>query len=166
LLFGPSRNDARSNCDIVLDLTGGPAFFPAADLRDGYLRADPGNRAAILQAILKARDLIGTFEKPRYINFDATLCAHSRSQRVGCTRCLNLCPTAAITPAGDHVTIDASICAGCWQCAAACPTGAASYALPPEDMLMRKLRTMLIAYTKPAEDRLSCWCTIIPMADR
>ena len=146
LVFGPSRNDARSNCDIVLDLTGGPAFFPAADLRDGYLRADPGSRAAILQAILKARDLIGTFEKPRYITFDATLCTHSRSQHVGCTRCLNLCPTAAITPAGDHVTIDASICAGCGQCAAACPTGAASYALPPEDALMRKLRAMLIAY--------------------
>jgi Fe-S-cluster-containing hydrogenase component 2 len=145
LVFGPSRNDARSNCDIVLDLTGGPAFFPAADLRDGYLRADPGSRAAILQAILKARDLIGTFEKPGYITFDATLCAHSRSRRVGCTRCLDLCPTAAITPAGDHVTVDASICAGCGQCAAACPTGAVSYALPPEDVLMRKLRAMLIA---------------------
>jgi hypothetical protein len=80
LLFGPSRNDARSSCDIILDLTGGTAFFPAADLRDGYLRADPGNPAAMLQAVLGARDLIGTFEKPRYIAFDATLCAHSRSR--------------------------------------------------------------------------------------
>jgi ferredoxin len=146
LVFGPSRNNARSSCDIILDLTGGPAFFPAADLRDGYLRADPGNPAAMLQAVLKARDLIGTFEKPRYVTFDAALCAHSRSQVVGCTRCLDLCPTAAITPAGDHVAIDANICAGCGQCAAACPTGAASYALPPEDALMRKLRAMLIAY--------------------
>src|SRR6202000_2082463 len=32
------------------------------------------------------------------------------------------------------------------QCAAACPTGAASYALPAEDALMRKLRAMLMAY--------------------
>jgi len=146
LAFGPSRNNARSNCDIILDLTGGTAFFPAADLRDGYLRADPGNPAATLQAVLKARDLTGTFEKPRYVAYDATLCAHSRSQVVGCTRCLDLCPTAAITPAGDHVTIDANVCAGCGQCAAACPTGAASYALPSEDVLMRKLRAMLIAY--------------------
>ena len=146
LAFGPSRNNARSNCDIILDLTGGTAFFPAADLRDGYLRADPGNPAAMLQAVLKARDLTGTFEKPRYVAYDATLCAHSRSQVVGCTRCLDLCPTAAITPAGDHVTIDANVCAGCGQCAAACPTGAASYALPSEDVLMRKLRAMLIAY--------------------
>jgi Fe-S-cluster-containing hydrogenase component 2 len=115
-------------------------------LRDGYLRANPGNPAAMLQAVLGARDLIGTFEKPRYIAFDATLCAHSRSEVVGCTRCLGLCPTNAITPAGDHVTIDANICAGCGQCASACPTGAASYALPPEDALMRRLRAMLIAY--------------------
>src|SRR5262249_57119077 len=36
--------------------------------------------------------------------------------------------------------------AGCGQCAAVCPTGAASYALPPADMLMRKLRAMLRAH--------------------
>jgi ferredoxin len=153
LLFGPSRNDARSSCDIILDLTGGTALFPAADLRDGYLRADPGNPAAVLKAVLRARDLSGSVEKPHYSAFDATRCAHSRSQVVGCTRCLDLCPTAAITPAGDHVTIDANVCAGCGQCAAACPTGAASYALPSEDVLMRKLRAMLMAYREAGGER-------------
>jgi ferredoxin len=146
LVFGPSRNNTRSSCDIILDLTGGAAFFPAADLRDGYLRADPSHPAAVLQAVLKARDFVGTFEKPRYVAFEAARCAHSRSQVTGCTRCLALCPTGAIAPAGDHVTIDANICAGCGQCAAACPTGAVSYALPPEDAMMRKLRAMLLAY--------------------
>jgi ferredoxin len=146
LTFGPSRNDTRSSCDIVLDLTGGTAFFPAADLRDGYLRADPASPTAMLQAVLKARDLSGTFQKPRYVTYDASLCAHARSGVTGCTRCLDLCPTSAITPAGDHVAIDASTCAGCGQCAAACPTGAASYALPPEDALMRKLRALLVTY--------------------
>jgi ferredoxin len=146
LMFGLSRDNARSNCDIILDLTGGSALFPAADLRDGYLRADPGSPAAMLRAVLKARDLTGSFEKPRYIAYDDTLCAHSRSGIIGCTRCLGLCPTSAITPAGDGVAIDANICAGCGQCAAACPTGAASYSLPSADALMRKLRAMLIAY--------------------
>ncbi|WP_426418090.1 4Fe-4S dicluster domain-containing protein [Bradyrhizobium genosp. A] len=146
LTFGPARNNARSNCDIILDLTGGAPLFAAADLRDGYLRADPASPTAMLQAVIKARDLVGSFEKPRYINFEAKLCAHSRSRRTGCTRCLDLCPAGAITPAGDHVAIDADICAGCGQCAAVCPTGAASYALPPEDALMRRLRALLIAY--------------------
>jgi ferredoxin len=153
LLFGPPRDNARSNCDIILDLTGGSALFPAADLRDGYLRADPGSRAAMLRAVLKARDLTGSFEKPRYIAYDDTLCAHSRSGIVGCTRCLDLCPTSAITPAGNHVAVDANVCAGCGQCAAACPTGAASYALPAEDVLMRKLRAMLIAYREAGGER-------------
>jgi ferredoxin len=146
LAFGPSRNGAKSNCAIILDLTGGTPLFPAADLRDGYLRADPKDPNAVLRAVLRARDLIGTFENPRYITYDASLCAHSRSQIVGCTRCLDLCPTAAIMPSGDHVSIDANICAGCGQCAAACPTGAASYAVPSEDVLMRKLRAMLMSY--------------------
>lgn len=143
LSFGAARNGAVSRCDVILDLTGGSALFPAAGLRDGYLRADPDDPAAMLKAVLKARDLVGTFEKPRYITFTDDLCAHSRSRIVGCTRCLELCPAGAIAPAGNHVAIDAHICAGCGQCAAVCPTGAASYALPPADALMRKLRTLL-----------------------
>ena len=146
LSFGPARDGAVSRCDVVLDLSGGNPLFPAADLRDGYLRADPGNRAAVLSAVLKARDLVGTFDKPRYITFSDHLCAHSRSQIVGCTRCLDLCPTGAIAPAGDHVAVDPNICAGCGQCAAACPTGAAAYALPPSDALLRKLRALLMTY--------------------
>lgn len=146
LVFGPARNGATSRCDIILDLSGGAPLFPAADLRDGYVRADPGDPAAVLRAVLKAGDLVGEFDKPRYVTFNEHLCAHSRSRIVGCRRCLDLCPTGAITPAGDHVAIDAQICAGCGQCAAACPTGAAAYALPPADALMRKLRTLLTVY--------------------
>jgi ferredoxin len=146
LVFTAARDGATSHCDLILDLSGGAPLFGAPDLRDGYLRADPDDGAALLGAVLKARDLVGTFDKPRYIAFTADLCAHSRSGIVGCTRCLDLCPAGAIAPAGDHVAIDPVICAGCGQCAAACPTGAASYALPPADALMRKLRTLLTVY--------------------
>jgi ferredoxin len=145
-VFDAPRSGATSHCDLVLDLSGGPALFPAHDLRDGYLRADPKDPAAMLRAVLKARDLVGSFDKPQYINFTAELCAHSRSKLTGCHRCLDLCPTGAIVPDGDHVKISAEICAGCGQCAAACPTSAASYALPPADMLLHKLRAMLQAY--------------------
>jgi ferredoxin len=130
----------------VLDLSGTAALFAAADLREGYLRADPGDPAAVLKAVLAARDLVGTFDKPRYIEFTADLCAHSRSKIVGCTRCLDLCPTGAIAPAGDHVAVDEHICAGCGQCSAACPTGAAAYAVPPADTLLRRLRALVTTY--------------------
>ena len=151
--FGAAKNGAVSHCDIVLDISGGAPLFTAADLRDGYLRADPGDPAAVLKAVLKARDLVGTFDKPRYITFTENICAHSRSGIVGCNRCLDLCPTGAIAPAGDHVAIDVHICAGCGQCAAVCPTGAASYALPPADVLMRKLRALLTAFREAGGER-------------
>src|SRR5712671_5695971 len=110
LRFGSARDGAASRCDIVLDLAGGAPLFSAPDLRDGYLRADPGDPAGVLRAVFKARDLVGTFDKPRYIAFTEDLCVHSRSRIVGCNRCLDLCPAGAIAPAGDHVAIDARIC--------------------------------------------------------
>ncbi len=146
LAWGPSRNGASSKCDVVLDMSGGKALVSAPDLREGYLRADPGDAAAVMRVVLEARDLVGTFEKPRYVTFTEDLCAHARSRIVGCTRCLELCPAGAISPAGNHVVIDPHVCAGCGQCAAVCPTGAAAYALPTADVLMRKLRTLLTAY--------------------
>jgi ferredoxin len=151
--FGTARNDAVSRCDLIVDLSGGAPLFPAHDLRDGYLRADPADPAAVLTAVLKARDLVGGFDKPRYITFTEDLCAHSRSTIVGCRRCLDLCPTGAITPAGNHVAIDPNICAGCGQCAAVCPTGAAAYALPPADTLLRKLRALLTTYREAGGTR-------------
>jgi ferredoxin len=146
LEFGAGRNGAKSRCDLLLDLTGNPPLFPAHELRDGYLRADPNDPAAVLRAVMKAADLVGTFDKPRFITFTESLCAHSRSKIVGCNRCVDLCPTGAIAPNGDHVAIDANICAGCGACAAVCPTGAAAYALPPVDALIGKIRTLLLTY--------------------
>jgi len=148
LVFGSSRDGATSTCDLILDLSGGNPLFPAHDLRPGYLRADPRNKAAVERAIADAGGLVGTFDKPRFINFEESLCAHSRSSITGCTRCLDLCPTGAITPNGNAVAIDANVCAGCGSCASVCPTGAASYALPSADALMRRLRTLLQTYRK------------------
>ena len=153
LSFGLASSGATSHCDVILDLSGGTPLFSAPDLRDGYLRADPRDAAGTLEAINRARDLVGIFEKPRYITFTEHLCAHSRSQITGCTRCLDLCPAGAISPAGDHVAIDPNICAGCGQCASACPTGAASYAVPPSDVLMRQLRILLLTYREAGGKR-------------
>jgi ferredoxin len=141
-----TKDGLTSHCDVLIDLTGGQPLFPAPDLRSGYLRANPASPAAVAELLFAAGDLTGTFDKPKYIDFKPDLCAHSRSKITGCTRCLDLCPTGAIAPAGDHVAISAEICAGCGACAAACPTGAANYALPKPEALLAKLRALLSTY--------------------
>src|SRR4051794_14089543 len=146
LVFGPTRDGATSHCDVVVDLSGGTPLFTAHDLRSGYLRADPRDPIAVERALFEASHLVGEFDKPRFINFHAELCAHSRSRITGCTRCLDVCPTGAIAPAGNHVAIDPYICAGCGSCASVCSTGAEEYALPPSDALMRRLRTLVLTY--------------------
>ena len=146
LVFGPARDGATSTCDLVLDLSGNFPLFPAHELRSGYLRADPRDAAAVERLIFEASHLVGTFDKPKFVSFSEALCAHSRSQITGCTRCLELCPTGAITPAGDHVAIDPYVCGGCGSCAAACPTGAVAYEVPDVRRQLRSLRTLLSAY--------------------
>ena len=148
LRFGPPRDGAVSRCDVLIDLTAGAPLFPAHDLRPGYLRADPARPETVERLIHEAAGLIGRFDKPAYIRFTESLCAHSRNRRIGCTRCLDLCPTGAITPSGDHVAIDAAICAGCGACAAVCPTGAAATAVPPPESVIARLRTLLVTYAE------------------
>src|SRR4029453_10916336 len=48
------RDAATSTCDLILDLSGGLPLFSAHDLRPGYLRADPADRAAVERAIADA----------------------------------------------------------------------------------------------------------------
>ncbi|HIF78035.1 MAG TPA: 4Fe-4S dicluster domain-containing protein, partial [Sulfitobacter sp.] len=140
------RDGARSQCDIIIDLRGETPLFPAHEKREGYLRADPGHPPAVAAAVLAASHLTGTFEQPLYVRTEPLLCAHSRAGQTGCTNCLDLCPTGAITPDGDHVAIDPMICAGCGACSSACPSGAISYDAPPVDFTMRRVQTLARAY--------------------
>lgn len=148
LRFEAGRDGAASRCDLILDLSGGAPLYPAHAKRDGYLRPDPKNPAEVQKALFDLTDLVGEFEKPRYIDFHAELCAHSRSRKTGCTRCLDVCPASAIQPADDVVAIDPHLCGGCGGCASVCPTGAASYALPPRETLFERLRVLLSTYLK------------------
>lgn len=146
LEFAMARNGARSACSLILDLSGGSPLFPAAHRRDGYVRVDPGDAAGIARALFDISDLAGEFEKPLYVRYDPELCAHSRSRKVGCTRCLDVCPAAAIAPDGDGISIDPVICGGCGACAAVCPTGASSYTLPDRQGLIRRIQALVRTY--------------------
>jgi len=146
--FTAPRDGALSQCDIILDLSGGTSLFPAPHKRDGYLRADPGSQPAVADAVREAAQMVGTFEKPLYVRLTESLCAHSRAEQPACSNCLDLCPTGAITSAGEHVAIDPMICAGCGSCSAVCPSGAISYDAPPVDTLFRRLSTLAGTYRK------------------
>lgn len=146
--FSAPRDGGRSNCDIIVDLSGGTPLFPAHHKRDGYLRADPGDPVAVERVLFDAAQMVGTFEKPLHIRFEESLCAHSRAKQTGCTRCLDVCPTSAISPSGDSVVIDPYVCAGCGSCAAVCPTGAATSDDPPVQHLFKRMRVMAEAYVK------------------
>jgi len=144
--FEGAQDDVRSECDLILDLSGESPLFSPGQRRDGYFRADPNQPGAVAQAMFEITDMVGEFEKPLYVRYNADICAHSRSGKVGCTNCLDVCPTGAIIPYGEHVAIDTAICGGCGQCNAVCPTGAASYAYPQREDLIGRAQTLLKAY--------------------
>lgn len=146
--FSDPKDGAVSECDIVIDLTGDPAMVPAPHKREGYLRADPRQSSALAAVLAEAAQMVGTFEKPLYIALEPALCAHSRAEQSGCSKCLNICPTGAITSAGDHVAIDPMICAGCGACAALCPSGAIAYDAPPVSAVFRRLDALSATYRK------------------
>ncbi|WP_120502229.1 4Fe-4S binding protein [Roseovarius sp. EL26] len=152
LQWSAPRDGGQSECDVILDLSGETPLFPAPEKREGYLRADPGSIPAVADAILEASQLIGTFEKPLYVALEPLICAHSRAEQTGCSNCLAICPTGAISPDGDHVSIDPMTCAGCGSCAALCPSGAITYDAPPPDALFRRIHTLSSAYRKAGGD--------------
>ncbi len=146
LRFSEPKDGAASECDVILDISGGSPLFPAHEKRDGYLRADPGDPSAVQKAAFAAAGLVGTFEKTLYVAVEPAHCAHSRAEHTGFTRCLDLCPTGAIAPDGDHVAIDPMICAGCGACSAVCPSGAVSFDAPAVADVFAAIRAMGEAY--------------------
>ena len=142
-----------SVCDLILDLRGAAPLFPGADKRDGYFNPDPKSPAAVMEALFTLADMTGEFEKPRYVDYDPGICAHSASKITGCTKCLDVCPTSAVTPNGDKVKYDPYVCAGCGLCAVVCPTGAAKYNLPAADGGAERLRTLIGTYLKAGGEK-------------
>ncbi len=130
--------------DLVLDLNKSPLLNREV-LPPGYYA--PGRDARALErAIAELPDMRGEFEKPKYFNIDTDICAHGRRGVSGCTRCLDVCPTVAITSDGDSVQVDANLCQGFGSCASVCPTGAITYAFPGTTDLLAYLRIVTVSY--------------------
>jgi len=141
--FATPKDGAESQCDLVIDLVSPQSLLAAEATRDGYLRAHQPSALDLTTIGIRAKGLIGTFEKPLYVRYEGAICAHSRSQKTGCTRCIDTCGAKAIRSNGDGVYVDPDMCGGCGGCASVCPTGAILYDDPPFEFLVRRLKTMI-----------------------
>lgn len=130
--------------DLVLDLRRQPGLrheLPPF----GYF-APAGDSERLHRMLDTIPDMTGEFEKPRFFNYNADICAHGDSGLTGCTRCLDVCPTGAIRSLGDLVAVDPYLCQGAGTCTSVCPSGAMTYAYPaPRDQIAR-IKHMLKAY--------------------
>ncbi|WP_068173907.1 4Fe-4S binding protein [Hydrogenophaga taeniospiralis] len=136
--------------DLVLDLRKTPAFTQHA-LPQGYTHLPGGlGDAAALQALIRLRDLVGEFEKPKFFTYKQKLCAHGRNEQVGCNACVDICSASAISSdlKRNQIVVNPNLCVGCGTCTTVCPTGALSYAYPRASEQGVKLRTLLATYAK------------------
>jgi ferredoxin len=135
---------AQETFDLVLDLSRQP-LLRTPHLPDGYFApgADP---LAQSEAARLLTGLVGEFQKPRYLAHNAAKCAHHRQGQTGCTRCIDVCSTNAISSVNHLIVVSAELCAGCGGCATVCPTGAARHVYPAPGELMGRLQRGLAAY--------------------
>jgi ferredoxin len=135
--------------DLVLDLRASPAFAMHA-LPQGYFHAGADERR-LADAVLQLRELTGEFEKPRFVQYKAKLCAHSRNEQVGCDACIEVCSARAIASeatAGGGVRVEPHLCVGCGACTTVCPSGALAYATPATPYQGLRMRTLLQTYAR------------------
>ena len=144
--FDRQEKAREDRFDLVLDLSAEP-LFRMSQPPQGYFAPgrDPLEQSLAAAELVK---LTGEFEKPRFFAYNERICAHARSEIVGCTRCVDVCSTAAITSdvAHNRVHVDSHLCMGCGGCATVCPSGAMSYAYPRVADTGTRLRAALAAY--------------------
>lgn len=138
--------DQQVKADLVLDISPQPILTMALK-PPGYLTAD-ASQTDLDSVKNELSELTGTFEKPRYFDYNESLCAHGRSGKKGCTRCLDACPAEAITSLVNKIAVDPFRCQGGGICATVCPSGAIRYAYPKSEELLEQVRQLIKTYLK------------------
>lgn len=146
--FARSAADAlrEDRYDLILDLSAEP-LLKRVELPQGYRAPgrDPLDQALAAQDLLA---LTGEFDKPQYVAYRETLCAHSRARQQGCSNCVEACATQAIVSDADRIKVDPYLCQGCGTCTTVCPSGALSYQYPRVTDLGLRVKTLLGAYAR------------------
>ena len=145
LVFEPQSAGVAQTApfDLVLDLRATP-LFRMHQPPQGYFHAVDGE--ALARALAELPTMIGEFEKPKFFAYKESICAHSRSKKTGCNKCIEICSANAISSAGDIVKVDPHLCMGCGGCATVCPSGAMSYQYPLVSGRGAQLKTLLNTY--------------------
>jgi len=138
--------------DLVLDLGATPLITLHAPPQ-GYfsLKAAAGLASpGLLATVVKLRDMVGEFEKPKFFAYKQKLCAHSRNETVGCNACVDICSAGAISSekSRHQIVVNPNLCVGCGACTTVCPTGALTYAYPRVSEQGVRLKTLLSTYAK------------------
>ncbi|HZW73671.1 MAG TPA: 4Fe-4S dicluster domain-containing protein, partial [Caldimonas sp.] len=139
--------------DLVLDLQAAPQIA-LHQPPQGYFHA--ADDAALVAAVLRARESVGEFEKAKFFEYRQKLCAHTRNGQIGCTACIDVCSAAAIRSdaatkgrtAPGGIVVEPHLCVGCGACTTVCPSGALTYAAPRPHELGARIRTMLATYAR------------------
>jgi ferredoxin len=145
--FNRVPSEASEKFDLILDLrqagATGPQFLQHAPPQ-GYFKWDGRN----LTTLIKLRDMVGEFEKPKFFAYKQKLCAHSRNETVGCNACVEICSAEAISSdkSRQQIKVNPNLCVGCGACTTVCPTGALTYAYPKAQEQGSKIKTLLSTY--------------------
>ena len=130
--------------DMVIDCTM-PGLFSDRQAPLGYWHVGDSDQL-LLEAMLDAVQTVGDFEKPKFFEYKAGICAHSRSSKEGCNSCIDVCSTKAVKSAGEKIEVNPHLCLGCGACTTVCPTGAIQYALSPAMVQGRAIKTAMKAF--------------------
>ncbi len=145
--FERAERGRSDKFDLVLDLHDRP-LLDMPQPPQGYFA--PGNDALALARAVRelAQMSSGEFEKPKFFEYKEKICAHGRSEITGCTKCIDVCSTRAITSDLDanRIKVEPHLCMGCGGCASVCPSGAMTYAYPRVADLGLRLKTALQVY--------------------
>jgi ferredoxin len=137
----------QTTFDLVLDLHEAPIFTMHSPPQ-GYFHA--ANADSLARALAELPDMVGEFEKPKFFAYKESICAHSRSKKTGCNKCIDICSTKAISSDGDKIKVDPFLCMGCGACATVCPSGAMTYQYPRVSDRGAQMRALTNAYSMAA----------------
>ena len=131
--------------DLVLDIGAQPLITRHAPPQ-GYFRWDGQS----MSTLVKLRDMVGEFDKPKFFAYKQKLCAHSRNTQIGCNACIDICSAEAVKSdkGRQQIVVNPNLCVGCGACTTVCPTGALTYAYPRASHQGVKLKTLLATYGK------------------